>query len=168
VQLPIPPRNDEFQPKPMLPGSVEAGLVAGTAVALALWVRDCSLGEPLHTPSVLGTLLLEGVEAARAVRSEPGVAAAYNILHFAAWILVGFIASLVVRRLARGETGWWMPCLTFAAIMGVYVVADVWIAETALARSRLWIGGLAGVVCLAAYLHWRYPGAVARLRRAPP
>jgi hypothetical protein len=152
----------------MLPGGVEAGLVAGTAVAVALWMRDCSLGEPLHTPSVLGTLLLDGVHAARAVRSEPGVAAAYNILHFAAWIFLGFVTSIVVRRLARGETGWLLPGLTFAAIMGIYVVVDAWIAETALTRPRLWIGGLAGVAALAAYLGWRYPGAVARLRRAPP
>jgi len=168
VQSPIVPGNSGLQPKPMLPGGVEAGLVAGTAVAVALWMRDCSLGEPLHTPSVLGTLLLEGVDAARAVRSEPGVAAAYNILHFGAWIFGGFIASIVVRRLARGEAGWLMPCLTFAAMIATYVALDVWIAETALTRPRLWIGGLAGVVALAAYLGWRYPSVVASLRRTPP
>ena len=49
----------------VLPESIETGLVAASVVVAALLIRDASIGEPLHTPSVLGSLLFQGVEAAR-------------------------------------------------------------------------------------------------------
>jgi uncharacterized MAPEG superfamily protein len=165
LQSPFRPDRIERQSSPVMPGGVEGGLVAGVAVALAMLIRDWSLGEPLHTPSVLGTLLLQGVDAARTVRAEPGVAAVYNALHFAGWIFAAFIASILVHRVARGESGWALPGLAFLALIGTYVGLDLWIAETSLGRSQLWIGGLVGAVALAAYLGWRYPPAVARLLR---
>jgi hypothetical protein len=165
LQSPFRPDRIERQSAPVMPGGVEGGLVAGVAVAVAMLIRDWSLGEPLHTPSVLGTLLLEGVDAARTVRAAPGVAAAYNALHFGAWIFGAFVLSILVHRVARGESGWALPGLGFLALIGTYVGLDLWIAETSLGPPQLWIGGLVGAVTLAAYLGWRYPAAVARLFR---
>jgi hypothetical protein len=49
----------------MLPEGLEAGLVGAFAVVAVYLMRDVATGEPLNTPSVLGTLLFEGLDAAR-------------------------------------------------------------------------------------------------------
>ena len=80
-----------------LPEGAEAGLIGGGAVALVFLMRDCAIGEPLHTPSVLGMLVLSGVEAAREVRSATGAAVIYNVAHFTVWMVAGFAASALMK-----------------------------------------------------------------------
>jgi len=148
----------------VLPESIEAGLVAATVVVSALLIRDASIGEPLHTPSVLGALLFQGVEAARVVRSDPGLAAAYNLVHYGLWVIGGFAASRLMSAVARGAAAWWLPGLALVLVILGYVGLDAIVVETALTRPRFWIGGVAGTLTLAAFLAWRHPDAIDRMR----
>lgn len=148
----------------VLPESIETGLVAASVVVAALLIRDASIGEPLHTPSVLGSLLFQGVEAARRVHSDSGLAAAYNLVHYALWVIGGFAASRLMVAVAKGTAAWWLPGLALLLLILAYVGLDAVVVETALTLPRFWIGALAGAATLAAFLAWRHPDAIARMR----
>jgi hypothetical protein len=151
-------------PSLVLPEGLEAGLIAGIAVAAVFFVRDAWIGEPFHTPSVLGTLLFEGFDAARDVRSSPAAAGGYHLVHFASWTLVGFLASYLARQVERGRGSRFLPFAAAGALVLALLGIDALVIRTGLTRPHLWLGGLAGFCALTAYLAWRHPGAVARVR----
>jgi hypothetical protein len=141
----------------VLPEGLEAGLLGGLAVALVFFARDLASGEPIYTPSVLGTLVLRGVEAAREVRSAPGEAAAYHTLHFAVWVVLGFLASGLAGRAEGSPSLRGLVWACFAGALLVLVGLDFWVAETGIGRQHLWTGGLAGLASMAGFLVWRHP-----------
>lgn len=147
-----------LEPGLALPEGLEAGLIGGFAVVLTFALRDLSLGEPLHTPSVLGTLLIEGAAAARQVDSDGAAAVAYNGVHFAAWVALGFVGSGVAARVASGASPRWLPLVLLLLALCVLVLLDGLVAETQLTRLHLWAGGLTGLASMGAFLAWRHPG----------
>jgi ABC-type Fe3+-siderophore transport system permease subunit len=164
------PGRERLRSPLILPEWLEAGLLGGFAVAAVFLVRDALLGEPLHTPSVLGVLLFQGLEAARATTSAPAAAVAYHAIHFSVWVVVGLVATRVMRR-AEDEPGlWWLPLASLALALLFLVALDAWVRETGLTRPRLWLGGAAGLATLGGFLLWRHPGALpwpARWRSGP-
>jgi hypothetical protein len=146
----------------VLPEWVEAGLLGGFVVAAVFLVRDSLLGEPLHTPSVLGVLLFQGLEAARSTTSAPGAAAAYHAIHFSVWVVVGLVGAQVMRRAEDEPRLWWLPLASLALALFFLVALEGWVRETGLTRPRLWLGGLAGLAALGGFLLWRHPGALRR------
>lgn len=146
----------------VLPEGIEAGLVAGTAVALAFGLRDFALGDWLHTPSVLGVLLFQGVEAARETVSAPAYAAIYHAIHYVAWIVVGFAGSALARAAER-EPGRRLSLLALLALVIVpFVALEIAVPRTGLGRSLLSVGAGVGALALGAYLTWRHPGLLRR------
>jgi len=148
------PRQTDFA----LPEGLEAGLVAGFAVVAVFLVRDLSAGNWLHTPTVLGTLILEGPAQARSVVSSPGVAALYNVIHFAGWVVAGFATAFLVRRVEHHQAD--ARILLAAWIVWVvlsWLALDAWVHDSGLARTHLWVGGIAGALALALFFAWRHP-----------
>jgi hypothetical protein len=154
-----------IEPNPVLPSGIEAGLFGGFTVIAVFLIGDALGGEPLHTPSVLGTLMIEGVEAARNVDSAPGAAAAYNFVHFAAWMLVGSLAILMMQRVEKSAASWYLPYIALAVFLLGCFALDVAVSETGLVRLHLWLGGLAGALAVAIFMGWRHPHAMARALR---
>jgi hypothetical protein len=136
----------------VLPEGLEAGLAGALAVALVFLARDLWIGEPLHTPTVLGVLILQGAEAARETRSAPGAAALYNAVHFAVWTAAGFVSAWAAGRPQRGA----LIVVGMAWVVSALLL-DALVAETGLGRSHLWLGGVAGTAAMGAYLAWRHP-----------
>lgn len=147
----------------VLPEGIEAGLIGGLAVAGVILARDAWLGDPMHTPALLGTLLVAGAEAARAAAPAAGSAALYHAVHFFAWVALGFAASASMRRAERAGTRWLPPLGALVAILALAAL-DVWVVRAGIERLHLWAGGLAGIAAMGAFLAWRHPGA---LRSAP-
>jgi hypothetical protein len=129
-------------------------------VAVVFAVRDWLIGEPLHTPAVLGVLLFHGVEAARVTTSAPGLAFVYHVIHFSAWIAVGLVGAQVMRRAEDDPKLWFLPPASLALALLFLVALDTWVRETGLTRPHLWLGGVAGLVVLGGFLFWRHPGAI--------
>jgi len=98
TKAPVPSSCEPTGARPVLPSGIEAGLVGGIAVAIIFFARDLFVGHPMQTPSMLGTLMLQGAEAARTVTSAPGAAIAYNAIHFAVWIFAGSIGIQLMRQ----------------------------------------------------------------------
>jgi hypothetical protein len=146
----------------VLPEGLEAGLLGGLAVVLVYLVRDVWIGQPMHTPSVLGTLLLDGLEAARTVRFDGPAAIGYHAAHFAAWAALGFAASAVFALAEERPQLGWLPLAGLVLALLLLSVLDGLVGETLLARPHLWVGGIAGLAAMGAFLVWRHPDALPR------
>ena len=158
-----PPRS-WLVPGLVFPEGLEAGLLGGFVVVAVYLLRDAWIGALMHTPSVLGIFLLEGVEAARVVRTDATAAVAYHLVHFAAWTVAGFVASALVRRAVERRELAWLPLAGLALAMLALVVIDGVVIETRLARPHLWAGGVSGLAAMGAFLFWLHPEALRNLR----
>lgn len=154
------PARGWLQPGLVLPEGLEAGLIGGSVVVLTFWLRDVSMGQPLHTPAVLGTLLLDGAVAAHSVQSDGAAAVAYNGVHFALWTALGFLGSWISARVQVGAAPRWLPLGLLLASLCVLALLDGVVSATRLTRLWLWAGGLAGLGAMGAFLAWRHPGGL--------
>jgi hypothetical protein len=145
----------------VLPEGVEAGLVGGLAVAAVFFVRDLWLGSMMRTPTLLGTLLVAGVDAARSGAPVAGAAALYHTFHFLAWTALGFAGSALMTWAERTQTRWVPPLAVLLAIVPLGVL-DIFVRTAQIERLHLWAGGLVGIAAMGAFLAWRHPGAVSR------
>ena len=152
------------EPAPVLPTGIEAGLVAGTVVAVAYLIRDVAIGVPLNTPSVLGTFLLEGAEAAKDVQSALGHAIAYHTVHFVLWLIAGGVAGWMMNRIEESARLWFVPWVAVGLLMAAIVAIDGWTAAAGLPRFHLWLGAIAGILSMVAFFQWRHPHAMALVR----
>ena len=164
-ESPFEPGGDPIEPHPVLPSGIEAGMFGGFTVIAVFLISDMLGGEPLRTPSVLGVLLLEGAEAARGIESAPGAAAAYNFVHFAAWLVVGSLGIQLMHRVEKSASNWYLPYVALTLFLLGCLVLDNAVSETGLARMHLWLGGLAGALAVAIFVGWRHPHAMARVLR---
>jgi len=147
----------------VLPEGIEAGLIGGLAVAGVFFVRDAWSGDPMQTPSMLGATLVAGAAAAATSAPAAGSAALYHAVHFFLWIALGFAASSVMRGAERTGTRWLPPLAAILAILPL-IALDIWVQRAGIDRLHLWLGGLAGIGAMGAFLAWRHPGA---LRASP-
>ena len=161
MQTPFEGRRWRLRSPLVLPEGIEAGLVGAVSVAAVFFVRDAWIGEPLHTPSVLGTLLMSGAAAARTQAPITGAAALYHAFHFLAWTALGFAGSALMAHAERTRTHWLPPVAALLALVPLGVL-DVIVRDAQLERMHLWLGGLTGIVAMGAFLAWRHPGALGR------
>lgn len=152
----------------VLPEGLEAGLVGAGTVVLVFLLRDLGAGNWLHTPTVLGTLLLRGPEEARTVVSDPGIAVVYNLIHFGIWIAIGFAGSALMKLAERRPEMRFLPLFLLAGMIALCFALDAEVRETALGRAHLWIGGLTSAAAVTAYLLWRHPGVLTPEPREAP
>ena len=159
MEPPFESRPGRFRSPLVLPEGVEAGLIGALSVAAVFFVHDVWGGEPLHTPSLLGTLLISGAAAVRAQGPVAGAAALYHTFHFLAWIVLGFAGSALMAYAERTRTRW-LPLLAGLLALVPLAVLDVYVRTAQLERMHLWVGGLVGILAMGAFLAWRHPGAL--------
>jgi len=164
---PLPtPSSSQRERDLTLPEGLEAGLVGALAVVAVYVVHDLTTPDWLYTPTVLGTLLYSGPDAASMVAAdttaaEPGVAALYNGLHFALWIGAGFVCSALVKLAERRPAMRFLLLFAFATLIASFFALDFEIDASGIGTLHLWAGGLAGALAIAAYFLWRHPGVIA-------
>jgi hypothetical protein len=132
-----------------------AGVIGATAVAIWFFVVDLVGGRPLFTPQVLGEGLLS------IFGSSPESAAvdviAYTIFHYAAFILVGTLAVVLVHAGERRPSVLAGSLILFVAIeLGFYGIVAM-LEETVLgnfAWYQILAGNLLAAVLMGTYL-WR-------------
>lgn len=148
-----------------LPEGLEAGLCGGFAVVAVYLIHDLGTSDWLYTPTVLGTLLYSGPDAASMVvadpaAAEPGMAVIYHFLHFALWVIAGFVSAALVKLSERRPPLRFIPVLAFFTLIAFFFALDGEVYATGIGRLHLWAGGLAGAAALTAYLLWRHPGVL--------
>jgi len=159
VESPVEVRRGRLRSPLVLPEGIEAGLIGGVSVAAVFLVRDAWIAEPMHTPALLGTLLVSGAAAARSQGPVAGAAAIYHTFHFLAWVALGFAGSALMVHAERTRTRWLPPLAALLALVPLAVL-DVYVRTAQLERLHLWLGGLTGILAMGAFLAWRHPGAV--------
>jgi hypothetical protein len=97
--------------------------------------------------------------AAAAIAACLRRAALYHGFHFLAWIALGFAGSALMAWAERTRTRWLPPLAALLALVPLAVL-DVFVRTSELERMHLWLGGLAGIVAMGAFLAWRHPAAV--------
>ncbi|HEX6535458.1 MAG TPA: hypothetical protein VF041_12750 [Gemmatimonadaceae bacterium] len=115
---------------------VIAGVIGATAVALWFLLVDTIAGHPLYTPRVLGTALFSVLGPIGAEGTGVHIVA-YTVFHYAAFILVGLFASVVVHLADREPT-------VLAGLLILFVAFELgFYGFTALLAQALPIGALA-------------------------
>jgi uncharacterized membrane protein YphA (DoxX/SURF4 family) len=145
-------------PHPLLFDGVVAGFIGATAIAIWFLVIDTIAGRPFFTPATLGRGLL-GILAPGASYATPtAFVLLYTVFHFAAFMIVGLFASLIVT-VARKE-----PSILFAFVLlfavaevGVYALVSILDVATPLGRHawiQIMIGNLIAALAMGTYF-WR-------------
>lgn len=105
-------------PHPMLYEGVLAGSIGALVIAVWFLVIDAIAGHPFFTPATLGHGLLTGLGFGPESYGPTIEVLAYTVFHFAAFMLVGVVASAIVY-LARQQ-----PSILFAFIL-LFAVTEV-------------------------------------------
>ena len=143
---------------------VLAGFLGAAAVAIWFLILDTVAGRPFYTPQMLGSSLATLFGATGDGNAIPLVLG-YTLVHFAAFIIVGLIASAVVNG-AEGEPS---VLIGFAILFVAFEVA--WYGWSAILSrsdrfgSLAWyavlVGNLIAAASMGTYL-WRAHPTLAR------
>jgi hypothetical protein len=162
---PIPPLS---VPTTLMEGFI-TGIIGAGVVAAWFLLLDTIQHVPLWTPSLLGTVLFKGADAAlHHQQVDPGMVAAYTLVHHAAFIGVGVVASFLVSEIER------IPPLGIALVF-LFVFFETAFQIFLLAMGEPLLGGIAfwGVAIanllaaggMAAYLWYRHPRILTHFNR---
>lgn len=92
----------------------KAGLIGATVMAVWFLLIDSIQGQPFHTPAFISSVLF-GIEG---VDRSLGLIGLYTILHYAAFVIVGFVSAWLMSQLTT------CPSLLLGAVLG-FVLFDL-------------------------------------------
>jgi hypothetical protein len=79
--------------------SFYSGAIGGSAIALFFLASDVIGGEPLFTPSLVGSVLFLGVPAEEVVRVDLAAVGFMSIVHMIGFLIIGALVSWVVHEI---------------------------------------------------------------------
>ncbi len=146
------------------------GIIGAGIVAAWFLLLDTITHEPLWTPSLLGTVLFQGPEAAVANHStvDPGMVAAYTIVHHLAFIVVGLLASFLVTEMERVPPLGIALLFLFVFTETAFLIFILSIGGPLLEGISLWgvaVANLLAATGMAGYLWYRHPRILAHFER---
>lgn len=145
------------------------GIIGAGIVAAWFLLLDTVQHEPLYTPSLLGTLLFEGTDAASShARIDPGMVAAYTIVHHVAFIVVGIVASFLVTEMERVPPLGIALVFLFVFIETAFHIFMLAVGQPLLGGIAFWgvaVANLLAATGMALYLWYRHPKLVLYFNR---
>ncbi|MGC1678229.1 MAG: hypothetical protein WA740_11935 [Candidatus Binataceae bacterium] len=138
-----------------------AGIIGGLVVALWFLLFDLSRGHGFETPALLAATLLHGLRGPSLLHhSMIRLVAEYSLLHFAAFIIVGVVAALLLEA-AENEPPFLISVLIFFGAFEVFFIAVVLFLGPQVMASLTWwgiiVGNLLATGAMLAYFFWRHP-----------
>lgn len=134
------------------------GLVGAAAVAIWFFVLDVATGSPLSTPGALGSLVFLGATSAAEVQVTVGSVAAYTVLHFAAFVVIGTMLVWVAHRIEQTPGLWLLAVMAFILIevasVGVLGALGAWVLGT-VGWLAVLVGNVISVAAMAVMI-WRF------------
>jgi putative oxidoreductase len=146
-------------PHPLLHDGVIAGLIGAAVIAVWFFIVDAIYGRPFFTPATLGHGLLD-VLGKHSAQDDSAVVhvLAYTVFHFAAFMFVGLLASLIVFLAQREPSILFGFIVLFVAFeVGFYGLVGLLQQATAL-RELAWYNVLIGNLLAAGamgFYFWR-------------
>jgi hypothetical protein len=148
---------------------VIAGVLGATAVAVWFLIIDTIAGHPLYTPRVLGTALFTVLGPLGAEGWLTHVVA-YTIFHYAAFIVVGVIAAIVIHRAESDPAVLAGLLILFVAFELAFYGFTALLAEAlplgALAWYQVAAGNLLAALSMGVYLWRTHPALRDEFERA--
>ena len=149
---------------------VMAGVIGATAVAVWFLVVDMLAGHALYTPQVLGRYALSVLGPAPMPDSALVVVGLYTLLHYAVFVLIGILASAVLRageRSAPVLAGALILFIAFeVAFYGFTALLSQFDALGTLAWYQIGAANLIAAVLMGAYFWRAHPAVGERLNYA--
>lgn len=132
-----------------------AGIFGGSAVALFFLVIDIMAGQPLFTPSLLGSVLVFGAEPNDVLPVRFDAVAYFSIVHIAAFTVLGALLSFVVHEVELHSKHPAVVMLVFFGIIeaGFFVVTPLLLPGviTVLGMTRVAGANLLAALALALF-----------------
>lgn len=135
----------------IVPRGVVAGLIGATVMAVWFFVVDLAAGQPFQTPAFVAGALLGGDGSVAA-----GPVALYTLVHYLAFVVVGVLASAVLRQVpvnAPVLLGAVVGFLLFDAVFYGSIVMTGSNVVTELGWPAVLIGNLLAGIALVLTLH---------------
>ena len=139
---------------PLLTNGLVTGLIGAGAVALVFFLIDIIAGQPLRTPSALGSVVFLGADSPEDVVMNPGIVGAYTIIHILVFAAVGLLMVLVARQLERTPGMWLLVTLAFIVLEGMSLPLLGMLGHSVLGAAALWQITLGNVIALGAMGYW--------------
>lgn len=145
---------------------VVSGLLGGSIVAAWFLIYDLAVGQPFHTPALLGAIIFNGMAQPATFTVTAALVLGYTALHFFAFIAFGIAASITMVAaeyeplLALGVL---MLFLWFELCFAGFVT---FLDQSALEEIGWWnlIGGnIAALAAIIAWFEHRHPRVVPRI-----
>jgi len=145
-------------------GTVGQGVIAGIlgASVLALWfmILDWLRGEPLMTPSVLGTLVLRGESPPHGPHGiDPLAIAGYTVIHYTVFVALGVAGAWVANRIEARPRLILAVLILFTVMQAFAFSFTTVLAETLEGTVRWWaavLGNLFAVAAMVVHLWSRH------------
>jgi putative oxidoreductase len=157
-------------PHPMLKEGVIAGLIGAAVIAIWFGVLDVIGGHPFFTPATLGRGLLSVFGDLSPDQGILTFVLVYTVFHFAAFMFVGLVASLIVH-LARQEPSILLGfAILFAATeIGIYGLV-AFLGEWSPLQRNAWlpimVGNLLAAGAMGFYFYRTHKEIAYELRHA--
>ena len=146
---------------------VISGVLGATAVAIWFFIVDLIAGRPLFTPEMLGDVFLGMFGASPGF---PVTVIFYTIVHYAAFIAVGMLVTVILRVSRRTPSvlgGFLILFVAFeVGFHGVVAMLSEGTPLGQLAWTQILVGNLLAALLMGAYLWRAYPEVGRRLRLA--
>jgi hypothetical protein len=146
----------------VLAEGVIAGVIGAVVVAVWFFAIDAIQGEPLRTPTLLGTALLNQTDPTLAVLL-------YTLIHGAAFVGFGILGALLIAGAEH------QPLLVFALVIvftafeifffGLIVILASWVLDE-VAGWTIFVGNLLAATAMLAYYFTGHRGLAHRLTQA--
>ena len=141
-----------------------AGLLGAAMLAGWFFVLDFGRGQPLFTPTVLGTALFRGREALASVETLPPSAVmtlAFTVVHAATFGVLGIAATLIFRMVQRRRHLILAFALLFCGLQVAFLAFALTLAGVAfetLSPFEVIAGNLwAAAIMAGSFWRWRVP-----------
>jgi len=146
-----------------------AGVIGALTVALFFLIVDTLQGQPLFTPSLLGTVLFTDTPAAQVTEVNIPMMFAYTGVHMLLFLIAGLAAAIMVQQFeAHPAVGMVLVILFICFEVGFLALAWA-LMPGVIGVLSAWLVGLANVLsagAMALYLLWySHPGALRSLDR---
>ncbi len=152
--------------------TVREGLLTGTigAVILAVWylASDVLRGRLLHTPNVLGQVVLQGEPRPSVGAIDSGAVAGYTALHLIGFLLVGIVLAWAIHAALRHptwRTGVWIGLVVGLGAVFTFLLMAPPLVRDAYLRWSVLLGVLVTGIAMLYYLVRRHPDLRRAVRR---
>jgi hypothetical protein len=145
-----------------------AGILAHIAIAVVLAFADLFAGRwLLYTPTLVGSVLLEGAGQGCQVTHSATVLLAYTSVHLTTLTLFGILASWLMHGSQERPMYWFGALFVFIFVAWHLAAAVLGLLGQVQECVSLWpptLAGFAGALAMAGYLWRSHPGLRQALR----